>query len=65
MIRTLLLSADRSTVLPTHIEFIVSYTGECFFELKTDHQVPIVLYCENELKQYGRRNCGSKLVLAY
>ena len=38
---------------------------EYFFELKTDHQVPIALYCENELKHYSRRNCGRELVLAY
>ena len=65
MMRILLLSADRSIVLPPYIELIVSHTGECFFELKTDHHVPIALYCENDLKHYGRRNCGSKQVLAY
>ena len=65
MIRILLLSADLSRVLPSYIEFVVSPTGECCFELETDHHVPIALYCENELKHYGRRNCGSNLVLAY
>ena len=56
---------DYSIVLPPYIKLIVSHTGEFFFGLKTDHHVLIVLYCENELMHYGRRNCESKLVLAY
>ena len=60
-----MLSADRSTVLLPYIELIVSHTGECFFGVKTDHHLLIALYCENELMQDSRRNCGSKLVLAY
>ena len=34
MIRFLLLTADRSTVLPPYVELILSHTGECFFGAK-------------------------------
>jgi len=47
--RILLLSADRSTVLPLYIELIVSRTGECFFGLKTDHQKTV--YCIEDTMQ--------------
>ena len=48
-----------------YIKLIVSHTGECLFGLKTDHQVLIALYCENELMNFCLRYFGSRRVLAH
>ena len=58
MMENLLLSENRSTVLPPYIEMILSQTGECFFGLKKGYHVLNYLYYENEVMLYGRKSYG-------
>ena len=60
-----MLLVDSPIVSPPYIDLILSRNGEHFVWLEADCHTSIIIYCENELMCYGRKNYGSNLVLEY